>query len=204
MSTAEDWAAATKINYLSAPSAAGAVETCTVIGLEPNRAYYAALRVVADNGSISDFSQQIRIITSDTSMPLAFTAPDIYGTTHSSTEWLGKRLVLINFWGVWCAYCVQEMPDLIRVHGEFTDDGLVMVGFNVGDLPETAQQFAEKMSLPWLNIDVPNEVVGDFGVHGYPTTVFLDSTGRELGRLNGKQSYDTFSRAVQYLLNDTA
>ena len=203
MSTTEDWDAAVRITNLSAPASAGTVETYLIVGLEPNRSYYAAMRVVANNGSLSEFSNQIRIITADTSHPLSFSAPDIYGVTHSSSEWLGERLVLINFWGAWCYWCRVEIPDLIKVHNEFVDSGLVIIGFNRGDTPEVARDYAEQMQLPWMNILIPGEVVEDYKIRGYPTTVFLDSTGQQLGRLTGLQTFDTFDRVIRYLLNDT-
>lgn len=204
MSSSEDWNSAIRITDLSSPADAGIVESYTINGLKANRNYYAAMRVLGENGKLSEFSSQIRIITSDTSMPLAFSAPDLYGDPHTSSEWQGKRLVLINFWGAWCYWCRVEMPDLIKIHDDFADEGLVIVGFNRGDLVETARDYAEQLKIPWLNVVIPGEVVEDYEVHAYPTSVFLDSSGMQLGRLRGAQSYDEFASAIRYLLNNTS
>ncbi|MBD3674395.1 MAG: redoxin domain-containing protein [Planctomycetaceae bacterium] len=38
------------------------------------------------------------------------------------------KVVLLDFWSVWCVPCLDAFPDLTRWHKEYADDGLVVVG----------------------------------------------------------------------------
>ena len=41
--------------------------------------------------------------------------------------------VLLNFWGVNCPYCAQEMPYLQKAYDTLSSQGLVILGINTGD-----------------------------------------------------------------------
>ena len=65
----------------------------------------------------------------------------------------------MNFWGSWCEPCVEEMPDLQRVHESLGDD-VAFVGVNVNDDAEAALQMAERTGVTYdLARDVEGELV---------------------------------------------
>jgi len=41
------------------------------------------------------------------------------------------RLVLVNVWATWCAACVQELPDLIRLERDYASRGLDVLFLSV-------------------------------------------------------------------------
>ncbi|MDO7597277.1 MAG: TlpA family protein disulfide reductase [Pseudomonadota bacterium] len=55
---------------------------------------------------------------------LSFT--DIDGQQHSLSQYTGKP-ILLTFWATDCPGCIQEMPDLIALHNQYTEQGLVMI-----------------------------------------------------------------------------
>lgn len=61
-----------------------------------------------------------------------FDLPALAGGTRSLDEWRGK-VVLLNFWGTWCAPCREEMPMLIKLRQEFAARGFEVVGLAVDD-----------------------------------------------------------------------
>lgn len=204
MSSIEDWDNATKVTNLSTPSISGVIENYIIGGLQSNQTYYAAIRIQGRNGSMSDFSNQISIKILDSRLLFEFSAASLYGDTVNSSELKGNQLVLVNFWGAWCGWCKIEMPDLIKIHDKFTDSNVVIVGFNTGDSPEVAIAYSEQMQLPWLNILIPNEVLSYYEIGGFPTTIFLNSSGQEIARMRGYQTYERFEKGIQYLLDITA
>jgi thiol-disulfide isomerase/thioredoxin len=94
-----------------------------------------------------------------------------------SAEELKGRIVVINFWGVWCAPCVAEAPQLQQFHEKYRDDpGVVFLTINNDvDLDMVRTWMAEK------GYDYPNLLDDNFGkryVREYPTTWFVGADGR--------------------------
>ena len=44
--------------------------------------------------------------------------PDPAGAEVDLSKFRGKTLV-VNFWAPWCGPCVEEMPELTALHGEY-------------------------------------------------------------------------------------
>ena len=43
-----------------------------------------------------------------------------------------NKVVLLQFWGTWCAPCRAEMPDLIALYEKYREDGFEIIGINTG------------------------------------------------------------------------
>lgn len=95
------------------------------------------------------------------------------------------KIVIINFWGVWCGPCKQELPDFNKVASEYADDVVVLTIHTVtdkGDAPEYIQQHFPGSNmifaydLPLTNtVDMYFNLLG--GSSSYPRTLILDENG---------------------------
>jgi peroxiredoxin len=65
-----------------------------------------------------------------------FTATDIHGNTVSLSTYLGKQVVLLDFYTTWCEPCVAELPHLKRLYEHERDNGFVIIAVAM-DGPET-------------------------------------------------------------------
>jgi thiol-disulfide isomerase/thioredoxin len=95
-----------------------------------------------------------------------------------TAEELKGRIVVINFWGVWCAPCVAEAPQLQQFHEKYRDDpGVVFLTVNNDDdLGMVRTWMAErKYDFPIL---LDDNFAAPHGVRSYPTTWFVDANGR--------------------------
>lgn len=43
------------------------------------------------------------------------------------------KVLLINIWGIWCGPCRAEMPHLVEIQNKHRDDGVEVIGINIGD-----------------------------------------------------------------------
>ena len=76
-----------------------------------------------------------------------FRLMDASGQAISAAAFDG-RVFLVNFWATWCAPCVDEMPMLSELHGDYAGQGFAVVGIALDD-PERAQQFARELHIQY-------------------------------------------------------
>lgn len=65
------------------------------------------------------------------------------GEKEPALESVKGKVVLIEFWGTWCAPCVRAMPRIQALHARFKDRGLKVIGISYETL-EVTKPFFEK------------------------------------------------------------
>jgi thiol-disulfide isomerase/thioredoxin len=122
--------------------------------------------------------------------PLNFDGDLDVGGQWSSADYAGQPLV-VNFWFAGCPPCRVEAPDLEAMNQEFQADGVVFIGVNILDGPETAMTFAEEFAITYPSLmDAENGQVrlsfaGEASPSAVPTTLILDQQHRVAARING-------------------
>ena len=112
------------------------------------------------------------------------TAPDFRGTTLDGAdvalEDLKGKVVLLDFWASWSVPCRRELPVLEKLHHEFGDSGLRVVGINVGDDAPAVKKFlgGTPLSYPIVPMDDGAELIAKLSVNSLPTTVLIDREGK--------------------------
>jgi len=121
---------------------------------------------------------------------------------------LRGKVVLLDFWGYWCAPCIAEMPKLMDLHDKYSDKGLVIIGVH-DDSIESISELDGKLhkvknakwggrEIPFLialdgggnkvvkgtDRNVPGATTAAYGVSAFPTTVLVDTKGRLVGRFD--------------------
>jgi len=107
-----------------------------------------------------------------------FTLADVQSRAVALAHFRGHP-VLINFWGVGCAYCAQELPDLKGFADAFLHRGGIILGVNAwGEPRELIAGYARTRGVGWpLLPDGPGTVGSLYAVRGTPTNVFIDRGG---------------------------
>jgi tetratricopeptide (TPR) repeat protein len=108
----------------------------------------------------------------------AFSLKSLDGKVVSLDSLKGK-VVVINFWGIWCGWCVKEMPDLQKLHEQYKADPDVAIltidnDRDPGEVPPWMKQ--RNFTFPVL---IDDGYVDRIGVNAFPTTWFLDRDGRK-------------------------
>ena len=102
------------------------------------------------------------------------------------------KAVLVDFWATWCAYCVEEMPDLIKLHQRNKSRGFTVLAVNIGESKEQAALFAKKMNIPFpIVLDENSSVAEKYGVVGIPISFLISPQGRILGE------YHAYTRELE-------
>jgi len=132
-------------------------------------------------------------------------APDIKGTTLagrklSLADYRGD-VVVLNFWGSWCAPCRAEAPALAALARHFWPSGVRFIGVDIQDSPASAEAFERtfRISYPSFN-DPGDEIALDFQSTvppaGIPTTLVIGRTGRVAARVVGQSTYSGLGRLI--------
>ena len=112
------------------------------------------------------------------------------GALHDR-EALAGRVLIVNFWSIWCRPCREEMPALQALHGRFGDQGLALWGVAVGDEPAPVAEFGTSQGLSFALLPDPErQVADDWDVAVLPTTDVVDKRGRVAFRVIGDAHWD--------------
>jgi peroxiredoxin len=111
-----------------------------------------------------------------------FTGQTIEGQPVNYGEMKGKKVVVLDFWSIYCASCIEEMPKLVDIYNEFRDKGLVMIGVNLDSfgihrVVKFMQGMETKINFPVI-IDKNRQVAQSFHAMVLPTTLVIDVSGK--------------------------
>jgi cytochrome c biogenesis protein CcmG/thiol:disulfide interchange protein DsbE len=90
----------------------------------------------------------------------------------------GKPVVL-NFWASWCAPCTDETPFLQKSWMSLKAQGVVFIGIDgpekVGDALKFLHTYG--ISYPIVQDTINSSTASNYGVAGFPQTIFIDRKG---------------------------
>jgi len=134
---------------------------------------------------LNPLSQAPRV---DTQLLLATSLPDLQGQRRQVGDWRGKVLV-VNFWATWCAPCLEEVPEFVRMQSRLGSEGVQFVGIAV-DREDKVREFARAhgMNYPVLvghagAIELSRLAGNARG--GLPYTLVLDRKARVVRTFEG-------------------
>jgi thiol-disulfide isomerase/thioredoxin len=112
---------------------------------------------------------------------------------------LRGKVVMLDFWTTWCVPCKRELPVLEKLHTEFHDSGLELVGINVDDEQGAVRDFVKSVGLPYpvVPLDSAHDLVTTLAVNAFPTVVLIDREGKIV-------SYEVGARGEAALRADLA
>jgi len=114
----------------------------------------------------------------------AFAHPAIDFTLQSTndkkislTDFLGNKIILMNFWATWCPYCVVEIPQLNKIETTLADQ-VKLLSIDILEEPEKVKGFTQKKGVKFdVLLDQQGEVARKYRVRGTPTNIVIDKKG---------------------------
>tara|TARA_B100000925_G_scaffold241240_1_gene190500 strand:+ start:259 stop:834 length:576 start_codon:yes stop_codon:yes gene_type:complete len=105
-----------------------------------------------------------------------------------------EDILIINFWATWCAPCKKEMPSLnsLAQNMEYEDIQIITIASGRNS-KEAIDGFFDDNNLVYLKKyrDPRGKIAIKYGVTALPTTVVINPTGIEIGRIIGDIDWDT-------------
>ena len=101
--------------------------------------------------------------------------------TVAVSDFAGK-VVVLNFWGSWCAPCRAEAPALEQAATTLVPAGVQFLGINVKDTKSAAADFLASKQVGYPSIYDPSMrtllAIKGYPASGIPSTIVLDRQGR--------------------------
>ena len=138
-----------------------------------------------------------------------FRLPDVQGQMVSFRDF-DAELVLLDFWGTWCAPCRKSIPHLIEIQQTLGGKKVQVVGIACERTPAKDRAANVAKSLKELKINYPVlissmdgtcPVQDAFQIQFYPTLVLVDRQGRILWREQGATDV-TLARMDRFILKN--
>ncbi len=127
---------------------------------------------------------------------------DLDGNVISTADWfsIDARPMLVNFWFTTCPPCRREMPALESAFETYGAD-VRFIGINVQDSASVIESFVEELDVTYEMVRDPNgNLVVSNGIAAFPTTLFIDSSGRIVKQVAGELTTESIGRAIAELL----
>jgi peroxiredoxin len=130
-----------------------------------------------------------------------FETKDLDGNNVNLADYIGRKVILLDFWSIYCAPCVEEMPGLIELYNKYKQKGLMVFGisldskFNERRLNKFVEGFEQTIPYPIIH-DSRSEIRQLYGVSTLPTTIIIDGSGQV------RLVHIGFTEEDQKLIND--
>lgn len=104
------------------------------------------------------------------------------------SDYKGK-VVVLDFYATWCEPCRAETPHLVQLHKQYAEQGLQVIGLNVGgeddraQVPRYAKEFGIQYPLAFPDDELVDGLLGDN--QNIPQAFVFDRRGNLIKRFIG-------------------
>lgn len=140
--------------------------------------------------------------------PFDFDLVDTNGKPLRMADLKG-RVAIVDIWGTWCPPCRQEVPSFVKLQDQYGKYGLQIVGLNSERGPSeeanlrTVKEFMTNASMNYPCGMISQEVLDQLPeLKGFPTTLFIDHTGKVRLTTVGLHEYEFMEQVVRNLLTE--
>jgi peroxiredoxin len=128
-----------------------------------------------------------------------FSLTDINGQPVKLSDHRGQA-VIINYWSVYCEYCREEMPALLKTY-QANRDKLNIIGIDINDEPGEVRDFIGQLNITYpIVIDNTGDMVYKYRVVGRPTSIFINKAGIITGVIPGAATPPVLAEQVNKVL----
>ena len=106
---------------------------------------------------------------------------DLTGAKRRLSDYRGK-VVLLDFWGIWCAGCVAAVPQLVTLYERYHSRGFDIIGIEANDSRETVAAFLAAKHMPWTQtLEKDKGSIGAlYRIEGWPSAFLIGPDGKFL------------------------
>ena len=135
-----------------------------------------------------------------------FEATDLDGEPISFETYRGKVL-LVDFWAVWCGPCIAEMPNVKRVYETYKDKGFDIIGISLDNDEQRLRDYLKENEIPWRQVfsgkGWNSPVSRKYGISAIPTMWLIDKDGKLIShQARGEKLESMIAEALKINVED--
>ena len=90
---------------------------------------------------------------------------------------------LLDFWGVWCGFCIDEMPNLKKVYATYKEQGFDIIGVSLDDEEPKLRDYIKENDIQWRQIYSgkrweEDPLAQQFKITSVPSQWLIDGEGK--------------------------
>jgi thiol-disulfide isomerase/thioredoxin len=130
-----------------------------------------------------------------------FSLPAVDGSMFRMADHAGQ-VILIDFWATWCPPCQEMVPVLKKLHEDFSDKGLFILGISLDQEGlKVLSPFVHQNRIPYSVVMADDQTVRAFGgITTIPTLFIVDREGKLVKKMLGYHTYDDLEDVVKKYL----
>ena len=134
-----------------------------------------------------------------------FELQTVEGATVKLADY-SEKMLIVDFWGTWCAPCIKEIPHFNRLQKEFKQQlAIVGIANEMRDDPAEAKEritkFLAKRDVDYTIVLSTQDVLDQVEINSYPTTLFIDTAGRVRFKADGYHDYQKLRLIIELLMD---
>ena len=99
---------------------------------------------------------------------------------------LEGKIVLLDFWAVWCGPCLTAFPDLMRLNREYGDKNFEVIGIaSYSGTTDDVRAVVERYDVDYTIVMGEVDLITKFRVVGMPTYFLMGRDGAVAGKYVG-------------------
>ncbi|HDI83250.1 MAG TPA: TlpA family protein disulfide reductase, partial [candidate division WOR-3 bacterium] len=103
-----------------------------------------------------------------------FTGKTIDGKPFKLSDYLGKKVIVLNFWGLGCSPCVAEIPTISKLVVKYPDVLFVAI---TGSINEGVKRLVKDKGFRYLQVE-SQDAFKKYGVVSIPRHFVIDKNGK--------------------------
>lgn len=139
---------------------------------------------------------------SDGSSQGYFTTTDLRGNIVSQAIFTESKITVLNVWATYCGPCIQEMPYLGELSGEYDSTEVQIVGIPMDVYNEEylayANQLIDETGADYTHLLLSQELYdwGLYDIQYVPTTFFVNSEGEVMNTVVGSFTKEDWKKMI--------
>ncbi len=125
---------------------------------------------------------------------------DVSNTNKINLRKLEGNYVLFDFWGTWCAPCLEGIPKLKELFDKYSHKNFKLIGIAQDKNTDIVKTYIAKQQMKWPNIfqflNGEQPIISSYKVTNFPTYIIIAPNGRIIYRGTGIQSLNEVERIL--------